>query len=201
MKKMLILLAAAAALVACDKNDNGRLDPNAMISLRQGKAAPASHAAALAGMESRAGEHLSALEIVKQTHTIVFLNKVYYPDSEELSRGFADAQRDFVNERLLMWGDDIIREDSGELGTTFIYGEDIVLVRIIDGINEVGYPDRVRDTIAYIPNATIRAALEAIETAYARKDYNKIYKLFDQAFTFLPITGPEWQALRRQGLN
>lgn len=195
MKKMLILL------VACDKNDNGRLDPNAMISLREGKAAPASHAAALAGSASRAAEHLSALEIVKQTHSIVFTNNRYAPTSDELSRGFADAQRDYVNERLLMWGDDIINSEYGTLYLGFLYADDVVLVRIIDGITPAGYPDRVRDTIAYIPNRVLREAEVAIEAAFNRGDYNKVYKLFDQAYTFLPITGPEWQALRRQGLN
>ncbi|MEG0807663.1 MAG: hypothetical protein RR410_04850 [Alistipes sp.] len=190
MKKLIFILAAVAcvavALVACDNDDNKIWDANAMVSLRAAK-----------GVRASANpDHLSALEIVKQTNDMAFWCPKYYPGSiKGLYRGFSEAQRDFVNERLLMWGDDIITAATGELSNAFIAGEDIVLRRIVNLEKDIV------DTIAYIPNSILRTAEVAIREAYAAKNYATVYKLFDTAFTFMPITGDEWRELKRQGLN
>lgn len=198
MRQILLFAGLIAILLAAsscdDKNDkNKRLDPDAMISLRMAKNvqnAPQT-------TESRANEdgHLSALEIVKQVREMYFTNRRNYPSSDEMARGFADAQRDFANERLLMWGTDII-DQQGELTPEFIQAENVVLVR-----NDLADFRFKGDTIAYISNATLRAAETVIYAAYAQGDYEQVYKLFDQAYTFIPITGAEWRELQRQGLN
>lgn len=190
MKNRIFILAIAAACIAataCDK-DNGRLGANAMVSLRAAKGVRAEV------VENP--EHLSALEIVKLTNDMAFWCPRYYPDNTQgFYRGFADVQRDYANERLLMWGTDIIHDETGVIQNMFIGGEDIVLRRATDPVRGMV------DTIAYIPNSTLRAAESAVREAYAKKDYTAVYKLFDTAFTFTPITGDEWRELKRQGLN
>lgn len=182
--KRLLFLGIVLLLAGCDKEKNSKLDPSAMISIR----------AAQPGRASAEG-HLTALEIVDQTNDMCFTNKRFYPDSEQLSRGFSDAQKDYVNERLLMWGSDIINPETGEIYNSFIYAEDMVLQRVVDLDKDIV------DTIAYLSNSTLRSAEAAILEAYAREDYTAVYKLFDEAFTFAPITGAEWRELKRQGIN
>ncbi|MEG1623043.1 MAG: hypothetical protein RR330_06710, partial [Alistipes sp.] len=140
--------------------------------------------------------HLTALEIVQQVNNLSYNNFKYFPTVlDGLVRGFAYTQRDYVNERLMMWGDDIIVSTDGSLNNGFIAGEDLILNRVID--EQKG----TMDTIAYIKNATLRTAEAAIRKAYAEKDYATIYKLFDEAFTFVPITGAEWRALKAKNEN
>lgn len=190
MKRLILFLAVAVLFAACDDKDkgNGKLDPNAMISLR---AAPSGRAAA-------SPNHLSALEIVKQTMEIEFINEDKFPDTKRLSREFGDNQRDLANERLLMYGSDIITP-RGEWLDDFIGGSNVVLTRAAPA--DAQYPDGHIDTIAYIKNATLREARILAKAAFDREDYKTVYELFDQAFTFIPITGEEWRELKAQGLN
>lgn len=193
MRQILLFAGLIAMLLAassCEDKNDGRLDPNAKISLRAAKNTPKTADAA-----TRAEEHLSAREIVERAHTIAFTNKRYIPDSKGITRGFAENQRDIANERLLMYGTDIISYPQGELNNNFIGAEDVV----IQGL--VNLELSILDTIAYIPDATLRAAEIAVKEAYAREDYTAVYKLFDSAFTFLPITGAEWRELKAKGQN
>ena len=56
-------------------------------------------------------------------------------------------------------------------------------------------------SIAYIPNATLRTAETAIRAAYEAKDIEACYTAFNTAYTFTPITGAEWRALKSAGQN
>ena len=47
--------------------------------------------------------------------------------------------------------------------------------------------DNNNDTIAYIPDAVINTARPLIESAFADENYNEVYRLFNEAFTFIPI--------------
>ena len=184
MKKItFILLALSLAFVGCEKKGNKRLDPNATILLRPAK-----------GVQLRSSdnpEHLTALEIVQQTVTMIY-NNFEIAEDGEIRRGFADAQRDYDIPALKMWGTDII-DQIGDYKTEFINSHDIVLVR--------GETFETEDTIAYIPNSVIKEARISIKAAYDAGDYDKVYKLFDTAFTFIPITGAEWRALKAAGEN
>lgn len=197
--KRIILFAAAIAIAlstsSCDDDKNGPLPSSAKISIRADKGAlnaPAN--------QSRANEeHLSALEIVKQTHAMWFSNKAVYPNWPFLVYGFSEPQHDYANERLLMWADAIYAEDrGGGYNPNFIEGEDIVLVRLLEVYND---RPSLFDTIAYIPNSILRTAQPILKDACDRKDFDTLYKLFDEAFRFRPITGPEWRELKEQGLN
>lgn len=177
----LLFLGIILLLTGCDKEKNSKLDPSAMISIRAAQSNRAS------------GEgHLSALEIVQKTSLMQWRTKELGGLKPE--RGFADSQRDFANERLLMWGTDIINV-AGRYVPDFIEGFDMVLVMA------KAEDDARGDTIAYIPNGVLRAAKEIIKPAFDREDYATCYKVFDEAFTFIPITGAEWRALKDAGNN
>ena len=214
MKKTLlfILTMMAVALMGCDKKDvpKLRLDPNATIKLR-----PA------AGVKLRAANpgHLTALEIVEQTYSMEWMNVSLNPDAP-LGRGFSENQRDYESPMLKMWGTDIIAQD-GRYEPAFIEGTDVILKRLIlirkDGdktitlvanpyttiFDEIVRPDDIvkDDTIAYVSNKTIEQARNAIKTAYDAGDYDDVYKMFDNAFVFHPITGEEYKALKSKNKN
>lgn len=180
MKKLLFIFIVLF-LAGCEKEPTtkGKLDPNALISIR-----PA------AGVKS----YLSAKEIVKQVSDLSFYNTKI--TSTELTRGFAPAQRDTLNVRLMMWGTDII-DQQGLYHPNFIEGKDFVFRKAVD----LGHYPPIYDTLAYIPNSVITEAREKIVTAFADSNYTEVYRLFDVAFTFTPITGPEWRALKASGQN
>lgn len=181
MKNLLFVFIALVMVVGCEKEptSKGKLDPNALISIR-----PA------ANVKS----YLSAKEIVKNTWDMNFYNPKV--SGTELIRGFAPAQRDTVNVRLLMWGTDII-DQSGKYSPDFIEGHDFILRKDIDLTSYI----RVYDTIAYIPNSVITEARAKIQAAFADSNFVEVYRLFDVAFTFTPITGAEWRTLKKAGQN
>lgn len=182
MKKSLLLLAvvllSAVAITSCQDKKNKIWDPNAKISLSAADGVPSGKGSSV---------HLTAKEIVEQTKNIMFM----YND-KQWGRGFADNQRDFVNNRLLMNSTDIIAYD-GTYTPDFIESQDVILTTT-NGIV-------VTDTIAYIPNKTLRDAAAIIKPAYDAEDYDLVYATFDKAFRFIPITASEWLELKRQGNN
>ena len=181
MKNLLFVFIAMTMVIGCEKEptSKGKLDPNALISIR-----PA------AGVKS----HLSAKEIVKNTRNISWYNPGVA--GTVITRAFADAQRDTVNVRLLMWGTDIISQ-VGKYVPDFIEGNDFVFRKAID----LYATPPLYDTIAYIPNSVINEARGKIVTAFADSNFVEVYRLFDIAFTFTPITGAEWRALKAVGQN
>ena len=187
MKKLLLLMSIALLLVACDKKDDdlskGKLDPNAMITIKAGAVTKSG----INGWDDEKGEdvhltvkyNLSPIEIVTETMNMTFRShyagSTYYDVPTILDRGFGDNQRDFDIPALLMFGTDIIETD-GRFIKDFIYGQDFYLV------------NKDLDTIGYIPQTVIDNARRLIEIAYEDKNYTEVYKVFDEAFTFLPIS-------------
>ena len=170
MKKILFFLLSLIILASCGKDEpsanKGKLDPNAMILIR-----PA------AGVRATVSG-LTALEIVEQGHEIQFTTR-YSDDkyNEERdntpARGFAASQRDFDIPALKMWGIDVINQD-GEYIRDFTHATNVIIT------NNNG------DTIAYVPDKVISDARPLIEAAYADENYDEVYRLFNEAFTFLP---------------
>lgn len=183
MKKMILFLCLIAAM-SCTKDNNGKLRPDAMISIWPKGAVHT----------TKADAHLSNYEIVKQTFNLSFYNASM--GSGNLVRGFAPAQRDTVNVRLLMWGTDIIGQ-FGDYITEFIDGYDFVLRRNLTTLPATP----VYDTIAYISNDVILNARNRIKAAYNANNYTAVYAAFDSVFTFVPITGAEWRELKKIGAN
>lgn len=186
MKHLLLtaLALTTIAFTACEKKGDGRMDPNSKISIRAADGVPVK-------AESNP-KHLTALEIVEQTSEVYFWSVSVNP-TEPTRRGFSDGQRDYVNARLLMHSSDVI-DSQGKLTLAFIEGRDCMLVIKHFAPENENYVSL--DTVAYIPNSTMRAAEKAIKEAYANKDYEACYALFDQAFRFTPITGEEWRELK-----
>ena len=177
MKKLVFFLFVIALFASCDRgdtpDDRGQLDPNAMILLRPD-----------ASVRSQIGG-LSALEIVEQGVNIKWQSHYFdnnrHDTPQTIGRSFADAQRDLSIPALKMWGIDIIAL-IGDDGLTpvfmrdFIYGFDVFIT------------DNNNDTIAHVPNSVINVARPLIRAAWKDEDFNEVYRLFDEAFTFLPIS-------------
>ena len=172
MKKILFLLIASLAFASCDKKDlpepKGQLDPNAMITIRPAK-----------GVQLRSTvTGLTALEVVEQAVNIKWqsnwFDNRYWEDAKDISRTFIEEHKDYEKPALLMWGTDIITQE-GDFYKDFIYGYNVVIT------------DNNNDTIAYIPDAVINTARPLIESAFADENYNEVYRLFNEAFTFIPI--------------
>lgn len=189
MKKLFYLLIAVA-LIAC-KSD----EPKAFVIKDTDKIAIRASSTAVkapSAIEATNTAHLSALEIVKQATLIEFKHT-----GETWGRTFSSELRDLTTPKLLMWATDVIALD-GQLQEDFLIATDVMFVRYS---TNSGDPNNVIDTIAYIPNATLRAAEIAIRKAYADKDIDACYSVFNTAYTFTPITGAEWKALKSAGQN
>lgn len=193
MKKILfLLLTFAVVLTSCDPKDvpdnKGKLDPNATILLRPAK-----------GVQLRSAnpDHLTALQIVEQTKSMAFYSRYfdnkYTDEPQPLFRGFSDPQRDYQTPALKMWASDIISEDANAqpyYQREFIEGFDFILTK---GENA--------DTVAYIPNSVLANARGLVKAAYDAGDFAECYRLFHEVFTFIPITGAEWRALKAANQN
>lgn len=192
MKKIyLSLFAFAMMLFACDRQvQSFVLDPDATIKLRpdlSGWQITRSDSDSITAPDTVYSPYLSPIEVVRQAVGISFQNFALF-GNQSVDRGFHATQRDTISDPpcLLMYGTDIINQH-GEITLTFIEGEDCILFRVKD--NE-------RDTIAYIPNNVMRTADSLIKIAYDAQNYEEVYSIFNEAFTFLPVTGAEWRALK-----
>lgn len=109
--------------------------------------------------------------------------------------GISDEMKDFENNRIKMWGEQIINRD-GELVEYFMKCKN---VRICNG----KYPDKDnhRNIIAYIPNKVMQEGWVKIKKAYDAGNYEEVYRLFQEVYTAIPITPSEYQKLREKGEN
>lgn len=172
MKKFILFLTVLLIAFSCEKEtlpNKGKLDPNAMIVLKPAK-----------GVQLRSTvSGLTALEIVEQAVNIKwqshYFSNVYYDDYMDIARTFIEAHKDYDNQLLKMWGVDVISME-GEYYRDFTYGFNIVIT------------DTNNDTIAYVPDAVVNSARPLIEAAFADSNYTEVYRLFNEAFTFLPIS-------------
>ena len=172
MKKILFLLLIIPLVFACEDPkeivDKGQLDPDAMIILKPAK-----------GVQLRSTvADLTALEIVQNAINIKFqshyFGNVYFDDAKLLARTFGEGYKDYQIPALKMLGIDVITSE-GEYYKDLTHAFNVV---ITDGNN---------DTIAFVPDAVINNARTLIENAYQNQDFNEVYRIFNEAFTFLPI--------------
>lgn len=189
MKKLIgMFLMVAAVFTACKKDDvktRMTLDPAAMVFIKPDQTA---------SVKSANPQHLTPLEIVKRATTLRCFNDSLGPG--DWAGGFAG--KDTVSEipAFLRYGTDIIAVNGS--GNTVII-PDFIYMR--DCAIEIMHSNTDIDTIAYIPNAVVRSAQARIEAALAAQDTLAVYTIFNDAFKFIPITGPEYKDLKRQGLN
>ena len=192
MKKIILFLLALVVFASCNPEEpiaeKIKIDPLATVDIKPDPNG-------WGNLRSTNPEHLSPLEIVEKTTVMQYYNPDIIEWSDGLwERGFHDLQKDLNpdNPMLKMWGIDIITEE-GEYLPYFIESENIILIsfELID--------DAPRDTIGYIPNSVMRTAETAIKAAYANGDTEAVYQLFNEAFTFRPITGAEYKTLKEAG--
>ena len=168
MKKLLFLLIALA-FFGCKKDPEPfKLDPNAMILLR--------------GDGNTAKEFvngLTPLEIVEngvnikiQSH---YAGNIYYEDLQEITYTFSETQKDFSIPALKMWGTSIISQE-GEYYKDFTHGFNVYIT------------DNNNDTIAQVADEVIINAKLLIEAAFDAEDYEEVYRIFNEAFTFQPLS-------------
>lgn len=109
-----------------------------------------------------------------------------------------DGQKDLENERIVMWGGQIMNDNNNkegrlELHDFFFKVRDLrILAPMKDGETE-------NPIIAYIPNARMEQAEIAITTAYKEGRYDDVYRLFQELYTAIPTTTARWQALKKKG--
>jgi hypothetical protein len=172
MKKILFLLVGLL-LISCNPEDipetKGKLDPNAMIVIKPAK-----------GVQLRSTvTGLTALEVVEQAHAITYqshyTSNVYNDNPIITGRSFRSEDKDYEIPALLMAGIDVINIEGN-------YYKDFT------NAFSVFITDINQDTIAYVPDAVINSARPLIEQAYNDENYTEVYRLFNEAFTFLPIS-------------
>jgi len=197
MKKIVFLLTCILlAATACEKNNEPdkvfRLDPDAKIFVK-------ASTDQLKSLDKASPEHLTPLEVVKQATVLMGYNFDIAPQSP-ITWAWVGKDTVSAEPALLRWGTDVIYDTDGYgnygLQTEFINSVDLVICSggMVDGLPKY-------DTLAYIPNANMANAKEAILEALEARDTTSVYGIFKDAFKFIPITGAEWRTLRAQGLN
>jgi len=188
MKKLILFLAIAAVLASCktDEPKVFQIDPSVTVNIK-GLSSPQK----VIGISKVGAVHLSNLEIVKQTYVMNFT----MPNGGAAGRGFDPMQRDTVSTvpMLKMWGTDILYYECLIDGTQT--GDVLLALDFLEATNCV-FLNIKGDTLAYIPNAVLRSAETQIKALFADKNYELIYTIFNNAYTFTPITGAEWRALQ-----
>lgn len=134
--------------------------------------------------EANEERRLTPRQIVEQAQDFMFID----PETKkpDMNIGILDVQRDLENVRIKMWGEQVINKD-GTLNDYFISLRDVRILGIGSGI------------IGYIPNKVMEKADKEIRQAYEAGEYEKVYELFQEAYTATPITTQEWNALKEKG--
>lgn len=193
--KILAVVAVVMAVTACNGKDkpNGRLEQGAMlyINVKNGN---------LKSMDVRATDDREGLltprEIVEQAGMFMFT----HPDGKKDSNiSIAPSQKDVENERIKMWGEQVIHAD-GTLNDYFITLRDVRLVAPFPKDENGNYIYTDKDNVVgYIPNEVMERAEREIRKEYAAGNYDKVYKLFQDAYTATPINLEMWEALQKEG--
>ena len=136
-------------------------------------------------------------EVVERAGCFIFTHpRTGQPDCP---LGIVDEQKDYENERIVMWGDMIItdqdRKEAGDyhLNDYFLKLRDLRILGVLrDGETE-------QPIIAYVPNKRMEDAEATITKAYNEGNYDEVYRLFQELYTAIPTTTARWQALKAKG--
>ena len=181
-------MLTALALTACngDKPKKGLLKQGAMVYINVKQ----DGLKAMDGTTSTDEKLYTPAEIVKECSNFCLET----PDGHKnVLNGISEEMKDYDNNRIKMWGEQIISEN-GELEEYFIRAKD---VRIL------GKDPKEKDDpiIAYIPNKVMQEGWVKIKKAYDAGNYEEVYRLFQQVYTAIPITPSEYQKLVEKGEN
>ena len=178
--KLFCLGLLAMAFVACCKDEPNvptkkALDPFAQILVHV-KPALGSRA------DSKA---MSPREMLEKAHYFQLWKKDV--KDHPVTRSIGDNEKDFEKLAFKWWGDDVIEKD-----TIVTFWRDVKDLLIMTGLG---------DTIGYIPQSVRTEAFDRILKAEKEKDYDLIYKIFNEAFVGIPCTAEEYKELKAKGLN
>lgn len=209
LKQVTLLLLALLSLAACgEKNKPEARKPFVLKDNTNLYLNVAETPKMKAETDTPEGILLSPRNIVKYSDGITFTNK----DGLTARLGILDDQRDYEHNRIKMYAGMIIgpvphmidgkRTDVYELLDDFIKARDIRIE--IGKVNPFVTDDGVQvpsklGVVAYIPNAKMEQAEKAIRKAWEAKDNEAVYKFFNDAYTFTPITDKVWNELKEKG--
>lgn len=197
MKKIIAiaLLAVALLAVGCEKDKPSGLKSGAELYVNIQKSTTKAmkiETRALPIIEGDPQTILTPREVVEQCDVFVLDDNEGYKNA---SMGISEEMRDRVGERLIMRGDMIVLPidrpgkglKKGDLEPYFLEARN---VRIQDIEGKV---------IAYIPNSTMEPAWKHIKAAHDAGNYDKVYELFQEAYTAIPCTDLQYKALVERG--
>lgn len=210
IKIFLLFLAACLLLTSCEKDKKG-LDPDAKINVTGVRSLTKADTGDIPA---------GGIDGTGITDSLEFITKYAFsfccvtPDglTPVGGYGFYDDDyyllRDLENNKLKFWGAGVV--SNGFLGPYVTSYTDMVVTvaKWPDGtaVMPLGFSmsdyDKVKiDTVAYIPNSVVLEARAKITAAFNDGDFDTCYKLFDEAYVFLPTTGAKWRALKQTGIE
>lgn len=135
-------------------------------------------------------------EVVERAGCFIFTHpRTGQPDCP---LGIDDVQKDYENERIMMWGGMIMTDNNNkegrlELDDYFFKVRDLRILGVLrDG-------DTEQPIIAYIPNKRMEEAEATITKAYNEGRYDDVYRLFQELYTAIPTTTARWEVLKAKG--
>lgn len=206
MKKITTLLAslfATVILTSCggDKPSDKLLDKNAMVyvNVQDGKATRAVNP----DLPDNPA-HLSPKELVAQAENMMLtttdgLEGTFWlggliAEGDYLAshgRKVGEPQYKLLDQaKFVFWGDFVINVEDKE---------NPKLVEEFFKSTNVRFEDIAGNIIGYIPQRVFREAWEEVKKAFDAKDYDRVYKLFQETYTAYPCTTEEWQKLKAEG--
>lgn len=78
---------------------------------------------------------------------------------------------------------------------------DFIIFRFVYSRDSLGNITSDIDTLAYIPNQQRHDNFQKMLELRENEDWDEIYKLYEEAFTFIPCTGKEYRELKERGEN
>lgn len=212
IKLLILSLLAGFVFISC-KKDKKSLDPNAKISVTGVRSLTKADAADVPSGGIAGTGITDSLEFITK---YAFDCHMVMPGGLTPSRAFGFIEddyyllRDLENNKLKFWGSDAILSDGSSLGEVVTTYTDMVVVvakwpdgtaAMPLGFDMMQHDNVTFDTVAYIPNSVVLEARAKITAAFAAGDFDACYKLFDDAYVFLPTTGPKWRALKAAGIE
>ena len=192
MKNLLLITAAALMsatfLTSCNDDDNGKLPDNVKIYIngqdRTNKAATITEAMSVAEIC-----RFDSLEMLEQFSDGSCGSALF------TITGLGNCAIDTISNRLSIAANQVDVENN-----TWLMKDSHFLIR--DGHND-GWGGMKMDTFAYVPRAQHNAAVDQLTELFKDKESNwsEIYRIFTDAFIFVPCTAEEYRALEAAGMN
>ena len=193
LRMAVVAVLAVLALTACngDKPKKGQLKQGAMVYINVKQ----DGLKAMDGTISTDEKLYTPAEVVRECSNFCLDD----PDGDiNVLNGISDEMKDYENNRIKMWGEQIISKD-GELVEYFIKSKNVrIIAKNVPGKTN---PTVDEGIIAYIPNKVMQEGWIKIKKAYDAGNYEEVYRLFQEVYTATPITPSEYQKLRDKGEN